>query len=72
MRMLLAFLVDQTQQLCWALCRAVGAKLGRKRLWWERMRSLFYTYHLDARRELCVALGHGFENARPIWLLKTS
>ena len=41
MVMLLAFLVDQTQQLCCALCRAVWVKLGRKRLLWERMRSLF-------------------------------
>jgi hypothetical protein len=40
--MLLAFLVDQTPQLCCALCRAVWAKLGSKRLLWERMRALFY------------------------------
>src|SRR6266699_622035 len=34
--MMLAFLVDQTQQLCCALFRAVWAKLGSKRLLWER------------------------------------
>ena len=39
MRMLLAFVVDHTQQLCWALCRTVWAKLGRKRL-----RALFSDY----------------------------
>lgn len=38
--MLLAFLVDQTPQLCCALFQAVWAKLGRKRLLWERMRAL--------------------------------
>jgi len=38
--MMLAFLVDQTQQLCCALFRAVWAKLGSKRLLWERMRAL--------------------------------
>ena len=37
MVMLLAFLVDQTQQLCCALFQAVWAKLGSKRLLWERM-----------------------------------
>src|SRR5262245_47449076 len=36
--MMLAFLVDQAQQLCCALFQAVWAKLGSKRLLWERMR----------------------------------
>ena len=40
--MLLAFLVDQTQQLCGAWLQAVWAKLGSKRLLWERMRALLY------------------------------
>ena len=35
--MMLAFLVAQTQQRCGALLRAVGAKCGSKRLWWERL-----------------------------------
>jgi Transposase DDE domain len=38
---MLAFLVDQTQQRCCALFQAVWAKLGSKRLRWERMRALF-------------------------------
>src|SRR5713101_8232528 len=42
MLMMLAFLVDQTQQLCCALFQAVWAKMGSKRLMWERMRALFY------------------------------
>jgi len=48
--------VDQTQQLCCALLRAVWAKLGSKRLLWERMRALFYDYRLDSMRELLEAL----------------
>ena len=44
MLMMLAFLVDQTQQLCCNLFRAVWAKLGSKRQLWESMRSLFYPY----------------------------
>ena len=70
--MMLAFLVDQTQQLCWALFRAVWAKLGSKRLLWERIRSLVYTSHLDSMRELLIALLHGVEKTRPILLLNTS
>jgi hypothetical protein len=42
MLMMLAFLVDQTQQLCCALFQAVWAKLGSKRRRWERMRALLY------------------------------
>ena len=41
MLMMLAFLVDQTQQLCCAVFRAVWTTLGSKRLLWERMRALF-------------------------------
>src|SRR5262245_24200917 len=44
--MRLAFLVDQTQQLCCALFRAVWTKRGSKRLLSERMRALFYSYAL--------------------------
>jgi hypothetical protein len=40
--MMLAFVVDQTQQRCCALFQAVWAKLGSKRLLWERMRALCY------------------------------
>jgi hypothetical protein len=72
MLMMLAFLVDQAQQLCCALFQAVWAKLGSKRLVWERMRSLFYTYRLDSMRELLEALWYGFEKTRPILPLDTS
>jgi len=39
--MLLTFLVDQTQQWCGALVRAVWTKQGSKRRCWERRRALF-------------------------------
>src|SRR6266850_1112881 len=64
--MMLAFLVDQTQQLCCALFRAVWAKLGSKRLLWERMRALFYDYRLDSMRELLEALYVGFDKSHPM------
>ena len=70
--MLLAFLVDQTQQRCCALLQAVWAQLGSKRRLWERMRALFYDYRLDARRELFAALFDGFEKPHPIFTSATS
>jgi Transposase DDE domain len=70
--MMLAFLVDQTQQLCCALFQAVWAKLGSKRLLWERMRALFYDYRLDSMRALFEALLYGFEKARPLLNIDSS
>src|SRR5204862_5548540 len=70
--MILAFLVDQTQQLCCALFRAVWAKLGSKRLLWERMRALFYGYHLTSMRELLEALFVGFDKSHPLILTDSS
>ena len=72
MLMMLAFLVDQTQQLCCALFRAVWAKLGSKRLLWERMRALFYDYRLDSMRELLAALYVGFDKSHPLILTDSS
>jgi len=70
--MMLAFLVDQVQQRCCALFRAVWRKLGSKRLLWERMRALFYTYRLDSMRELFAALLYGWEKLHPIFATDTS
>ena len=64
--MMLAFLVDQAQQLCCALFRAVWLKLGSKRLLWERMRALFYTYALTSMRQLFEALLYGFKRSSPL------
>lgn len=64
--MLLAFLVDQTQQLCCALFQAVWTKLGSKRLVWERRRALFYDYALTSMRQLFAALLYGFQKSSPL------
>ena len=61
--MMLAFLVDQTQQLCCPLFRAVWKKLGSKRMLWERMRSFFGEYIVSSMREILEALCYG--HARP-------
>jgi hypothetical protein len=68
---MLAFLVDQTQQGCCTLFQALWVKMGSKRLLWERIRSLFYTYRLDSMRELFAAPSYGFETSRPILTINT-
>jgi hypothetical protein len=65
--MMLAFLVDQAQQLCCALFQAVWGKLGSKRLLWERMRALFFDYALASMRQLLEALFYGLKKAAPIF-----
>jgi len=70
--MMLAFLVDQTQQLCCALFQAVWTKLGSKRLLWERMRALFYDYALESMRQLLEALFYGLKKSAPIVAVDSS
>ena len=48
------------------LVPAVWLKLGSKRLLWERMRALFYTYALMSMRQLFEALLYGFKRSSPL------
>jgi hypothetical protein len=70
--MMLAFLVDQVQQLCCPLFQAVWAKLDSKRRLWERMRALFYDYALDSMRHLFEALLYGWKKTAPIFGIDSS
>jgi hypothetical protein len=70
--MMLAFLVDQVQQLCCPLFRAVWTKLGSKRRLWERMRSMFEEYDLASMRELLEALFYGVKKPRPVFAIDSS
>ena len=63
--MMLAFLVDQIQQLCCPLFQAAWAKWGSKRLLWEKMRAYFYIYALDSMRHLLEALGQNLAKPTP-------
>jgi hypothetical protein len=63
--MMLAFFVDQVQQLCCPLFQAVWAKLGSKRRLWERMRALFYDYALESMQHLFEALCYGLKKTAP-------
>lgn len=66
MLMMLAFLVDQVQQLCCPLFQAAWAKWGSKRLLWEKMRALFYDYALDSMQHLFEVLVYGFKKSIPL------
>jgi hypothetical protein len=70
--MMLAFCVDQVQQLCCPLFQAVWAKLGSKRRFWERMRALFYDYALVSMRHLFEALLYGLKKTAPIFAVDSS
>ena len=56
MLMMLAFQVDQVQQLCCALFQSVWHKLGSKRALWEQMRSVFKYFLFDSMAALYKAL----------------
>ena len=70
--MMLAFCVDQVQQLCCPLFQAVWAKLESKRRLWERMRALFYDYALESMRHLFEALLYGLKKPAPILAMDSS
>jgi hypothetical protein len=70
--MMLAFLVDQVQQLCCPLFQAVWAKLGSKRLLWEKMRALCYHYARESMRQLLEALLYGLKKAHPVFAVDSS
>lgn len=70
--MLLAFLVDQVQQLCCPLFQAVWAKWGSKRSLGEKMRALFFGYALESRRQLFEALFYGLKKSTPILAIDSS
>lgn len=70
--MMLAFLVDQVQQMCCPLFQGVWGKLGSKRRLWEKMRALFYDYALESMRHLFEALFYGWKKTAPVLALDSS
>ncbi len=64
--------MDQTQQLCCALFQAVWAKLGSKRLLWERLRALLYDYALQSRQQLLETLLYGVKKLQPLLAVDAS
>jgi hypothetical protein len=63
--MMLAFLVDQAQQLCSPLFQAALEKAGSKRKLWEQQRILFNAFRLDSMATLYTMMINGFRRAEP-------
>jgi hypothetical protein len=64
--MMLAFLVDQTQQRCCPLFQAAWGKTKTKRQLWEDIRHLFHVFLFNSLRELLETMVRGFKRAAPI------
>jgi hypothetical protein len=62
--MMLAFLIDQVQQICDPLFQAAGAKQGPKCALWESLRQLFASFELDSMREIYEAILFGYQRPR--------
>ena len=69
---MLAFLADQTQQLCCGLFRAAWEKAGSKRALWEDVRAIFKFTDLDSMETLLKLICFGINRPEGITLLNTS
>src|SRR5260370_33572686 len=65
--MMLAFLVDQVQQLCCPLFQAAWHKMKTKRHLWEELRNHFHMLVYDSMKELLTAVVRGIERQRPVF-----
>jgi hypothetical protein len=65
MLMMLAFLVDQVQQLCCPLFRAVWKKFGSKRALWNNLRSHFRHFVFTSMRHLYEVMLHDLAKELP-------
>ncbi len=64
--MMLAFAVDQAQQLACRLFQAAWAKVGSKRALWEKLRALFNELPMDSMSMIWRAIAFGFHVERII------
>lgn len=65
--LMLAFLVDQTQQRCCRVFQAAWKKLGTKRHLWEKMRTYFVAFAFDSLTDLLTALVRGIAPQPPVF-----
>jgi hypothetical protein len=72
MLMMLAFLVDQVQQLCCPLFRAVWQKLGSKRALWDNLRSHFRHFTFTSMQHLYEVILHDLAKELPAPRLNSS
>jgi Transposase DDE domain len=66
MLMMLAFLVNQVEQLCCPLFRATWHKVGSKRALWEKVRSHFEHFRCDSMRHIYEAILHDLTKNLPL------
>jgi hypothetical protein len=69
--MMLAFLVDQVQQLCCPLFQAAWRKKGTKRHLWDELRHHFRLFTFRSMTELLIALVRGIVPQPPVLLDST-
>jgi hypothetical protein len=66
MLMMLAFLVNQVEQLCCPLFRATWHKVGSKRALWEKVRSHFEHFRCDSMRRIYEAILYDLTKNLPL------
>ncbi|NTW37586.1 MAG: transposase [Syntrophobacteraceae bacterium] len=66
--MMLAFLVDQSQQLCCSLFQSAWKKVGSKKALWETIRALFHCFLFHSMEMIYAAIAYGFQRDRPVIL----
>lgn len=70
--MMLAFLIDQVQQLCCPLFQAVWKKAGSKRALWERLRSHFWHFLFRSMQHLYQVMLYDLAKKLPAPTLNTA
>ncbi len=70
--MMLAFLVDQAQQLTCALFRSVWKRLGTKKSLWENVRAIFTTLEVDSMEMIYKLILYGYEKPSAALFTDTS
>ena len=63
--MMLAFLVDQIQQLCCPLFQAALKKAGGKKYLWSDIIALFKGFEIDSFKTILEAIAYGIKNKPP-------
>ena len=69
---MLAFLMDQAQQLSCTLFQSVWKKVGSKRALWKQMRGMFKNFKLEYMEMLYFALLYGYEKQLPVTCMNSS
>jgi len=72
MLMMLAFLVDQVQQLCCPLFRAAWKKMGTKRALWDNLRSHFRHFIFQSMQHLYQVMLYDLAKKLPAPTLKNT